>query len=146
MHIVQWCTLRFYMPILGYVKIRLNDIKPVCVTFYGLIIPWWLMTKYQCDVFTVTHVSGNFCCRQSTCQVAAPSSSTSTGVTYLKVIRATAASAFTSSPSNHRGHWGDAALEIAPLLFMSQQHTENKCETPDVQDRLFSMLRWSESV
>lgn len=47
MHIVQWCTLRFYMPILGYVKIRLNDIKPVKSLCHILWLNYTLMINDQ---------------------------------------------------------------------------------------------------
>lgn len=64
-------------------QIDFKPIKGMDHNFMGGLIPWWLMTTYHSEGFSVTHVSGNFCCRQSACQVVAPTSSTSGGVRYF---------------------------------------------------------------
>lgn len=48
------------------------------------------MAACHSDRFYVTHISGDFCGHQSTCQVTAPSSSTSVGVRYLTTAVTTA--------------------------------------------------------
>lgn len=100
-----------------------------------------LMTDDPSVGFHVSHISGNFCCRQSASQVVTPSSSTVGGVRFpLHTLPYSPNQRF-ELPEN-TAVTGETlhSKYLPPVLFTSQQHSENKCETPWGSRQAFSIL------
>ncbi len=118
----------------------------VCVVIYVYIIFWWLMNTHQFNGLHVTHISGNFCGRQSAYQVVAPSSSTSRGVRHLACNPCYYGLSMLSpffnlefgTPEKHSCHWGKHCTPNIPsAVYLTTAFREHMWDTPGFKTGFF---------